>query len=245
MPSDDRRAVRCSEWLITRLSRHPVDFPILRRHNDHVKQVIIARHGETDWNVGEVFRGRADVPLNQTGQAQAQALGRHLAGLDIGAVYSSPLKRAMDTAAAIAGHHDLEVTVVDELMDIDFGQWQGLGQAEIKSRYPELHRQWQEQPHLVAFPGGESLDDVARRAMRVVDRAVESGGSSTVLVSHRVVSKLLICCLLGLDSSHFWNIRLDVTGTTIFEYEGGRFTLTRHNDTSHLEPALRHTLGDF
>ena len=135
-------------------------------------QLVIARHGETDWNVGEVFRGRADVPLNGTGLAQAEALGHHLAGLDVEAVYSSPLKRAVDTALAVSMHHALEVTVTPELVDFDYGAWQGLTQQQVRERYPELHERWLKEPHLVAMPDGESLDDVARRARRRVDSVV-------------------------------------------------------------------------
>ena len=207
--------------------------------------LIIARHGETDWNIGEVFRGRRDVALNETGLAQAEALGKHLAGLTVEAVYSSPLKRAVDTARAIARHHDLEVSITEGLVDIAFGEWQGLSHEEARHRHPELHRRWLEQPHLVRMPGGETLDEVGRRARQVVDTIVASHEGTVVLVSHRVVNKVLICSLLGLGNSSFWDIRQDVAGMSIFEYQNGRFVLTLHNDTSHLGQAQRHELSDF
>ena len=208
-------------------------------------RIIIARHGETDWNVSEVFRGRLDVELNETGLAQAEALGQHLAGLTVEAVYSSPLKRALDTARSVAGHHGLEVSVARGLVDFNYGAWQGLTHQEVKERHAELYHRWLVEPHLVTMPDGESLDDVAERARQVVENVVTSHEGTVVLVSHRVVNKVLICSLLGLDNSHFWNIRQDVAGMTIFEYEDGRFVLTRHNDTSHLGQARKHALGDF
>jgi broad specificity phosphatase PhoE len=208
-------------------------------------RIIIARHGETDWNVGEVFRGRLDVGLNETGLAQAEALGQHLAGMNVEAVYSSPLKRALDTARSVAVHHDLEVSVAQGLVDFNYGAWQGLTHQEVKERYAELYRRWLAEPHLVTMPDGESLDDVAERARHVVENVADSHKGTVVLVSHRVVNKVLTCSLLGLDNSHFWNIRQDVTGTTIFEYEDGLFILTRHNDTSHLGQAQNHALSDF
>jgi len=208
-------------------------------------QLIIARHGETDWNVGEVFRGRLDVELNQTGLTQAEALGQHLADFSVEAVYSSPLKRALDTARSVAAHHGLEVSVARGLTDFNYGAWQGLTHHEVKKRYAELYHRWLAEPHLVTMPDGESLDDVAERARQVVENVVDSHEGTVVLVSHRVVNKVLICSLLGLDSSHFWNIRQDVAGMTIFEYEDGRFVLTRHNDTSHLGQARKHALSDF
>ena len=213
--------------------------------NSIMTRIIIVRHGETDWNVGEVFRGRLDIGLNETGLAQAEALGQHLADINVKAVYSSPLKRALDTAGAIASHYQLEVGIARGLVDFNYGAWQGLTQQEVKERYAELYPRWLAEPHLVTMPDGESLDDVVERVRQVVETVVASHEGTVVLVSHRVVNKVLICSLLGLDSSHFWNIRQDVAGMTVFEYEGNQFTLIQHNDISHLEQARKHTLSDF
>ena len=96
------------------------------------------------------------------------------------------------------------------------------------------------------MPGGESLEDVRKRTMVVVDEIIEGRDEGrVVLVSHRVVNKVLICALLGLDNSHFWSIRLDTCGITSFSYEGGRFILTKHNDTSYLRAIQKVMLGDF
>jgi len=95
------------------------------------------------------------------------------------------------------------------------------------------------------MPTGESLNDVRERAMAVIDNAIAKYEGTVVLVSHRVVNKVLICALLGLDNSHFWNIRLDTCGITTFTYENGRFILTEHNNTSYLKPLHRAPLSDF
>jgi broad specificity phosphatase PhoE len=95
------------------------------------------------------------------------------------------------------------------------------------------------------MPGGESLEDVRKRAIEVVNDVLPKYQGSILLVSHRVVNKVLICSLLGLDNSHFWNINLDVGGITIFNYVDGRFVLTRHNDTSHLKELQKSVLDDF
>jgi len=208
-------------------------------------ELILTRHGETEWNVEEVFRGRIDVELNETGLRQAELLAEYLGGLKIDAVYSSPLKRALKTAEAITRYHKLEVEIAPGLIDCHFGQWQGLHLQEVKDRYQELYAQWANSPHLVKMPEGESLDEVRKRALAVVDEVVAKHKGRVVLVSHRVVNKVLICALLGLDNSHFWNIRQDICGTTVFTYENGRFVLTRHNDTSYLRPLKRAELGDF
>jgi broad specificity phosphatase PhoE len=208
-------------------------------------ELILARHGQTAWNVEEVFRGRIDVELNQTGIKQAELLAEYLSGLKIEAVYSSPLKRALKTAEVVARRQRLEVAVSPGLIDGDFGQWQGLSLREVKDKYKKLYKQWVDSPQLVKIPGGESLDGVRERALKVVNEVIARHSGQVVLVAHRVVNKVLICALLGLDNSHFWNIRQDVGGTTVFHYEKGRFVLTRHNDTSYLRPLKKAELGDF
>jgi broad specificity phosphatase PhoE len=208
-------------------------------------EIILARHGETEWNVEEVFRGRIDIELNETGRRQAELLAEHLSELKIEAVYSSPLKRALDTAEAIARRHKLKVETSPGLIDGDFGQWQGLHLKEVREKYKELYRQWAESPHLVKIPGGESLDGVRERALKVVNWVIAKHGGRVVLVSHRVVNKVLICALLGLDNSHFWNIRQDTCGTTTFSHQDGRFVLIKHNDTSYLSPLPKAQRQDF
>jgi broad specificity phosphatase PhoE len=208
-------------------------------------EIILARHGETEWNVEEVFRGRIDVELNETGVRQAELLAEYLGGQKIDAVYSSPLKRAFNTAKAIANRHKLKVEVAPGLIDCNFGKWQGLHLREVKDKYEKLYDQWASTPHLVQMPDGESLDEVRKRALPVVNEVVTKHRGRVVLVSHRVVNKVLICAMLGLDNSHFWNIRQDNCGTTVFAHENGRFILTKHNDTSYLKPLAKAELGDF
>ena len=208
-------------------------------------EIIIARHGQTEWNVGEVFRGRVDVELDETGLKQAELLAEYLSDRKIDAVYSSPLKRSLKTAAAIAGRHNLEVEITSGLIDFNYGEWQGLSHQEVKDKYKELYKEWTENPQLVITPGGESLKDVSKRAAGVVDEVITRYDGTVVLVAHRVVNKVLICSLLGLDNSHFWDIRQDTCGMTIFAYEKGRFVLTEHNNTSYLKSIRKESLSDF
>ncbi|MFC1902763.1 histidine phosphatase family protein [Chloroflexota bacterium] len=208
-------------------------------------EIILARHGETEWNVAEVFRGRIDVELNDTGIKQAELLAKYLRDSKIEAIYSSPLKRALKTAEIIAGYHKLDIEIAPGLIDFNYGEWQGLSHQEVKEKYKELYLEWLNKPHQVKMPAGESLADVRERAIGVVDSVIARHGGTVVLVSHRVVNKVLICVLLGLDDSHFWNIRLDTCGITTFNYENERFILTRHNDTSFLKPLQQAPLSDF
>ena len=208
-------------------------------------QIILARHGETEWNVEEVFRGRIDIELNETGMKQAELLAKYLSAVKIDAIYSSPLKRALKTAEVIASYHKLDVEIAPGLVDFNYGEWQGLPHQEVKDKYKELYGEWIKNPHQVRIPAGESLNDVRERAMGVVNNVTNTYKGTVVLVSHRVVNKVLICALLRLDNSHFWDIKHDTCGITTFTYENERFILTEHNNTSYLKPLQKASLNDF
>jgi len=198
-----------------------------------VTRLLLVRHGETEWNSDVIYRGRAEVALSETGRLQAERLGARLAAEGVTVLYSSPLIRARETAEAVGRHTGCAVQVLDDLNDLDCGKWQGLSDPEVKAKYPEERRLWLSAPHLVTLPGGESLVDVSARVSRALELALKQDGV-VVLVSHRVVHKVAICSLLGLDNSHFWDIRLDLAGITEFECTARRRVLVRHNETSHL-----------
>jgi broad specificity phosphatase PhoE len=196
--------------------------------------VYLVRHGQTAWNREEVFRGRADIALNETGREEALLAGQYLKRVAVNAIYSSPLSRAVETAEVIARYQDKKVLISDGLIDIDFGQWQGVSHEVVMERYGELYRQWKDNPHMVRFPGGETLEEVRERALRAVDEILlEHVDETLVMVSHRVVNKTLVCGLLGLDNSHFWKIGQDTACINVLEFGEG-FTLRCLNDTSHL-----------
>ena len=207
--------------------------------------LILARHGETVWNVEKIYRGRADVNLDEVGVKQAGLLGKYLSNWELEAIYSSPLRRAIDTANIIARYQNIGVHIAEGLIDFDYGELQSLPEQEAKRLYPTIHNEWHNNPHKVKMPGGESLEDVKRRAIEVVNDVLSKYQGSIVLVAHRVVNKILICSLLGLNNSYFWNIKQDVGGITIFNYADGRFVLTRHNDISHLKELQKSVLDDF
>ena len=208
-------------------------------------ELILARHGETAWNVERVFRGRVDIDLDDIGARQAELLGKYLGNWELEAIYSSPLRRALDTANTVARYQEVAVSTADELTDFDYGEWQSLPEREVRRLYPALLNKWHSYPHRVRMPGGESLEDVRRRAVEVVDGIVAKHNGNVLLVSHRVVIKVVVCHLLGLDNSHFWNVRQDVCGITVFDYTDGRYILIRHNDTSHLRELQKPVLADF
>ena len=200
-------------------------------------EIKIIRHGQTAWNTGEIYRGRTDIELDETGLKQAELLSDHLKNTPIEAIFSSPLKRALATAGAIARHHDnAQLETRQDIIDFNYGDWQKLTRSDVMGKYPEVYRKWVTSPHTVKIPGGESLDGVRSRVLNIVKEIIENYRGSVLVVAHRVVNKVLICALLGLDNAHFWNIRQDTCGITTFHFEEEQFILTEHNNTCFLKP---------
>jgi len=212
----------------------------------HMVTVILARHGETDWNRREIFRGRADVELNERGREQAKALAAAVKDIQIDAVYSSPLRRAAETAEAIAEPHGIPVKIEQGFTDFDYGVWQGLPHDEVRRRYPEMYKDWVERPHTVRVEGGESLRMVRRRSVEALaDVAEQHEGRTVVIVAHRVVNKVMLCAVLGLGNSNFWRIRQDTCALNVFEWSEGQYTMRSLNDTCHLRNVPGEPLTDF
>jgi len=201
-----------------------------------MSRVYLIRHGTTDWNKDEIFRGRADCKLNDTGRAEAQALAGYFKDIPVEVIYSSPLSRAMETALVIARDKGLQVIPDPAFMDIDFGAWQGRPLKDVKEKQAELYRAWRERPETITFPGGENLAQVRDRAWGGLERVLQENPDKTALiVSHRVVTKVLICAVLGVDDAHFWQIKQDTTAVNCFEHRQGFFVASLINDTCHLK----------
>ncbi|HTY81368.1 MAG TPA: histidine phosphatase family protein, partial [Dehalococcoidales bacterium] len=162
-------------------------------------ELILIRHGETEWNKKEIFRGRADVALNAAGLKQADAVAQYLSTGKINIIYSSPLKRALKTGQAIARFQKLNVCKAEAITDFDYGEWQGMTLADVKEKDPLLYQDWLDTPEQLRMPGGESLEDVSRRVIPFIDDAATCCREGKIaLVSHRVVLKVIICALLCL-----------------------------------------------
>jgi len=199
-------------------------------------RIYLVRHGTTDWNKEEIFRGRAECRLNETGKAEGKALAAYFEDVPIEGIYSSPLSRALETARPTAESKGREVIPDPAFTDLDFGTWQGLPLKEAQERYPDLYRLWREQPGAVSFPQGENLAQVRNRTWDGLNRLAEENPKRTILiVTHRVVAKVLICAALRLDDSHFWQVKQDSTAINCLEYSRGIFNIALINDTCHLK----------
>lgn len=198
--------------------------------------ILLVRHGQTEWNLVERFRGRFDVPLNNTGIKQAQKTAQFIKERwRPAAVYASPLGRAMQTAEEIAKSTGTYVQLAEGLLDIDYGEWQTLTPEEVRVRWPEQATSWYEHPETVQIPGGESLDQVRKRATQAIKEILWLHADHTVvLVSHTVVNRLLLLEMLKLGNERFWHIQQEPCAINVILESGDDFTVSSMNCTAHL-----------
>lgn len=202
-------------------------------------RLLLLRHGQTELSVQRRYSGRGNPELTDIGRQQAADAARHLGAKGgISAVVSSPLTRARDTARAAADALGLTVEIDDDLIETDFGEWEGLTFPEAAKSHPEVHSRWLRDTSLPP-PGGESFDDVQHRVSRARDRIIAAHGAGTVLVvSHVTPIKTLLRLALGAGPSILHRLHLDLASLSIAEFypdDGASVRLV--NDTSYLRRA--------
>lgn len=198
-------------------------------------ELILVRHGETDWNKGGIFRGHEDVKLNQVGIAQAEATAKALKSKVFEAVYTSPLKRSLVTARRIALPHEMEVREDIDLLDMNFGIWQGRTEAWARERYPKLLDKWYNRPASMKFPGGESVKKAWKRInKRLLDILSTHSLGTVVIVTHRVPLKIMTAYLLNKGMNDIHQVRHDPCAISVFEIEKTKRVPVVLNDTRHL-----------
>jgi len=199
--------------------------------------ILLVRHGETEWNRVERFRGSADIPLNENGFRQAELLARRIkAEWQPAAVYSSPLSRSIKTGEAIASLFGLKVEIHEGLSDINYGEWQGLTPAEVQARWPELFERWVTCPGGLYFPGGEVLEErQAKGVAAIKEIAARHPDETVVCVGHTVINRLILLGLLDLDLSYFWRIKQDNCSLNVLQKKNDQFICVTLNETGHLK----------
>jgi broad specificity phosphatase PhoE/ribonuclease HI len=199
-------------------------------------RLLLLRHGQTELSRERRYSGRGNPALTDTGRKQAEAAARYLAERGgIAAVISSPLQRAYDTATTAAKALGLDVTVDDELIETDFGAWEGLTFAEAAERDPDIHLRWLRDTSLRP-PGGESFNDVQQRIERAGSRITTDYAERTVLVvSHVTPIKTLLRLALDAGPGILYRLHLDLASLSIAEfYPDGGSSVRLVNQTSYL-----------
>ena len=200
-------------------------------------RLILVRHGETNWNRERRIQGGfTDIELNEVGRKQAEKIALALKEEKLTAIYSSPLKRALKTAQAIAKFHGLKVETDPALREINSGKVDGLSLEEIKVKYAAFWKEWREGKDTLRFPEGESLEQLQERAWGAIQRIRERHPDGAVIVVCHVFTILAtICRALELELGNFRRLEHNVAGISIIDFKEGKASLVLFNDTCHLK----------
>lgn len=199
--------------------------------------LYLVRHGETNGNLGEQFQGITDNPLNDTGHRQGQAVGEAMKDYPIDVIYSSPLKRALETAFCIAKHHNLVPIVEDGLREINGGLMEGKRMDYLMEAYPDCVNNMMNHPALVQCPEGESMRQVSDRVSQAISRIVQANRDRTIVVtSHGCAISTYLHYASGKPFEEM--PRLIVTNTAISKITFGEDLIPHleySNDHAHLQ----------
>ena len=173
--------------------------------------LYLVRHGETEWNRDGRAQGRADVPLNEAGVAQSEALADMFGEMSVAAVMSSSLRRAVNTAEAIAAPHGLAVTPNDGLLELNFGALDGAPLRDMREMFPDFFEHWTRDPATAQFPdGGETLQQLQERTWAVVESVARAheAQDNVIIVSHAFALYSIMCRALGMPLSNYGRLRI-------------------------------------
>jgi len=203
--------------------------------SEFATRIIAVRHGETAWNRVSRIQGHTDIPLNEAGQWQARRVGEAVAAEGVGAIYSSDLQRASDTARAIGAASGLPVHLDASLRERHFGELEGLTHDEISTRWPEQARRWRGRDPDYGPQGGETLQDFHARCIGALTRlAQRHAGQTIVLVAHGGVLDCFYRAANGIDLSvpRSWTIGNATINRMLYSPDG--LTMTGWADDTHL-----------
>jgi alpha-ribazole phosphatase/probable phosphoglycerate mutase len=199
-------------------------------------QLMLIRHGVTDWNEQRKYIGSTDLGLSPKGKEQAKATSGRLQNESVDAIFSSKTKRALETAQIIAQNHPLEINALSSLNEVDFGKWEGMTFNEIEKKWPSFLPRWLKNEEGLP-PEGESMGLFRKRVESGVEKILARNiEGNIIVVAHAGTIKLFLRYLMGFELSLIWKMNTDSCSiTTIDHYNDGRNVLTLLNDTCHLK----------
>ncbi|MBO0736904.1 MAG: histidine phosphatase family protein [Alphaproteobacteria bacterium] len=199
-------------------------------------RIILVRHGHVEGISPERFRGRADLPLTPDGRRQAQATAHRIhAAWAPSTVYTSPLGRCRATAEAIGKMFALSPHALEGLIDIDYGEWQGLTPDEVRRRWPEALDTWYRAPDWAAIPGGETLQEVQARSVSAMrDVIARHTNDTVVLVGHDSVNRVILLHAFQLPLARYWGLAQRPCAINEIVFAEGNFTILSLDETWHL-----------
>lgn len=198
------------------------------------RRIVLARHGQTEWNVEHRFQGDTDTPLTDAGVEQARALADRLSSWPLEAVWSSPLDRALRTASLVAERHGLRPTILQDLHEVGFGEWEGLSIQRLEMEGGDDLLRWREDPFFAPPPGGEGWDEIHDRLSRAVGTILAGPHRRIAVVSHGGIMRALYAILVGLDPHKTWDMDVSNCAMSGVEIRDGRTRLAFANDDMHV-----------
>ena len=199
-------------------------------------ELYLVRHGETAANQRKVFQGWLDLPLNKTGQNQANWLSERLKNLQFSKIYYSPLIRAKETAELIREKMKISVEMIAEtaLKEINFGQWEGMSSEKIQESNPDKYQNWLADWQKYTLPDGESCQEMYQRVSKWLSKTLKTDQlkEEFLIVTHEGVILQMICYLLEIGLEKCWHFRVEPGSLTIIKITDGFATLTKLNETS-------------
>lgn len=199
-------------------------------------RIYLIRHAESTWNAERRYAGSSDPPLSDTGQQQAEKVAGALQTVSVHAIYTSPLRRAAQTAFAIARVHAAEPIVVPEFSEHAIGEWEGLTLSEVEAGYAELLRRWYDDPANTRIPGGETVAEMQARVLLAFRRITRAhNDEAIVIVGHGGVNRVILLSVLDAPLSSYWRFRVPNAGISMVEMDGHRGWLMALNDMAHLK----------
>ena len=194
------------------------------------KKILLLRHGETDWNIELRFQGRRDIPLNRQGEEQARRVSQRVRMWSPEIVLSSPLQRALKTAAVVSGWGEEQIKLDSDLSEISFGAWEGCSTRELKEQ-GELFFFFSQKPFSVPVPDAEPENEIMARVQRVIKRLILLPQERILVVSHGGILRALLSVALNISFQSAWMFfRLSNCSLSGLEYDGERFILAFYND---------------
>lgn len=182
--------------------------------------LLLVRHGQTDWNPAQRVMGRSDISINETGVTQARHLREWLSDIEIHAVYSSPMPRAMETTEIlIEGRNGLKIIKEPGVQEIDYGDWVGMIFSEVEEKYNKEYNDYRFHPSKMKIPGGEAVVDVQRRAVSAIERIKKRHeGQRVLVVSHADVTKAILVHYLGIPLDLLQKVGCDNGSLSIYRF---------------------------
>lgn len=201
-------------------------------------KIYIARHGQTVWNTEHRMQGWKDSQLSEKGIEDAKKLGSRIQHIQFDSIISSPLGRALSTAKYVRGNSEKEIITIDSFKEMNFGEWEGMYDSDVKEKYPVEHHNFWKKPEVFKPIQGESFSDLIERVDMGLKTLIEDNNGikeNILLVTHTCVIKSILSIIKGCKVDEFWNPPyIYATSLTVLEVDSNNIKTILEADTSHL-----------